>query len=108
MATAPVRSTILLGESWTDKELWDARHCLESTYEGVSAKLTAERMDELAERGLVHDVTRLPGRGRYAHRCTFMESELLGDLVRAAQAAGIYGRGRTAKAGRTTSSPMVR
>lgn len=50
----------------------------------------ADRMDELAKRGLVYDVTRLPGRGRYANRFTFQWHDKLEELVRAAQAAGVY------------------
>jgi hypothetical protein len=86
----PVRSTRLLGESWTDNDLWDARHCLMAIYEGVDVNLTADRMDELAKRGLVYDITRLPGRGRYAKRFTFQWQDKLEALVNAAKDAGVY------------------
>lgn len=86
----PVRSTRLLGESWTDNELWDARHCLMAIYEGVDVNLTADRMDELAKRGLVYDITRLTGRGRYAKRFTFQWHDKLEALVNAAKDAGVY------------------
>ena len=80
----------LLGESWTDNDLWDARHCLMAIYEGVVVNLTADRMDELAKRGLVYDITRLPGRGRYAKRFTFQWHDKLEALVKAAKDAGVY------------------
>jgi nuclear transport factor 2 (NTF2) superfamily protein len=80
----------LLGESWTTDELWDARHVLMAIYEGVDVHLTVGRMDELAARGLVHDVTRLPGRGRYANRFTFQWHDKLEQLFHAAAAAGVY------------------
>lgn len=86
----PVRSTRLLGESWTDNDLWDARHCLMAIYEGVDVNLTADRMDELAKHGLVYDITRLPGRGRYAKRFTFQWHDKLEELVEAAKDAGVY------------------
>lgn len=85
-----VDCTVLLGESWTNDDLWDARHCLMAIYEGVDVNLTADRMDQLAKRSLVYDVTRLPGRGRYAKRFTFQWHDKLEELVRAAQAAGVY------------------
>jgi hypothetical protein len=59
-------------------------------YERVDVNLTADRMEELAKRGLVHDITRLPGRGRYSKRFTFQWHDKLEALVNAAKDAGAY------------------
>lgn len=87
--------TTLLDELWTDAELWDAHHCLTAIYEGTDVNLTPIRMKELANRGLVHSVIRLPGRGKYAGRFKFQWHDKLASLVLAAKAAGFYDAKRT-------------
>lgn len=74
----------LLGEQWTEDELWDARHILLAVNEGVPVDLSADEMEKMAKRGLVYDIKRLPGRGRYANRYTFEWHDKLVTLVRAA------------------------
>jgi hypothetical protein len=75
----------LLGEKWDMAEIFDARHAMGSVYEGVSCSVPYERMLDLQKRGLVSDVTKLPGRGRYANRYTFEWNQKLEDLVKASK-----------------------
>lgn len=74
---------LLLGESWSQDELMDAKIVMSCIYEGVDCPLPVERMLELERRGLVTNIKAKRGRGRYANRFEFEWCDKLELLVKA-------------------------
>lgn len=73
--------TLLKG--FTDDELWTARHVLVAIYEGEPPDIAFKAAMSLQEKGLLKDVEKLPGRGRYAGRFEFHHTDKLEQVVMA-------------------------
>ena len=68
-------------DDFTEDELMNARHVLLAIYEGVDANLSYEEAEALQTKGLLCDLVKLPGRGRYAGRFEFYWNDELKDIV---------------------------
>jgi hypothetical protein len=75
-------------EGLTEEDLSNAREVYRSICEGRSVNLDVGDIEDLEIVGLVRDVRRLPGRGRYAGRYEFMPTDRLHIVVYALASLG--------------------
>lgn len=62
-------------EGLTEEDLINAKEVIRSMAEGRQVHLHLGDVEDLESKGLVRDVTALPGRGRYAGRFEFMATD---------------------------------